>query len=149
MRDSRAMAKHIEDVCAEAVERISILQTTLVRIVRTSTDVVNRRTHPRYELGGSGAASVHGRNVPVTIRDLSRGGAKIIGDIGVHVTNFDLRVHGLNASLRSSVLENRDGTVRVAFTLSADQLEKLTSFLSRLAGNETPITGSAALSEAA
>lgn len=149
MRDSRAMAKHIEDVCAEAVERVSILQTTLVRIVRTSTDVVNRRTHPRYELGSSGAANVYGRNVPVTILDLSRGGAKIIGDIGAHVTNFDLHVRGLNASLRSSVLESRDGTARVAFTLSADHLEKLTSFLSRMAGNETPITGSAALSEAA
>jgi methyl-accepting chemotaxis protein len=71
-------AASMQAMAVEAVEAVQALRGTLVRVVRTATEVVDRRASPRGEAIVACRVRLPGQ-APVTLRltDISRGGALI------------------------------------------------------------------------
>jgi methyl-accepting chemotaxis protein len=71
-------AASMQAMAVEAVEAVQALRGTLVRVVRTATEVVDRRASPRREAIVDCRVRLPGQ-APVTLRltDISRGGALI------------------------------------------------------------------------
>ncbi|HXP97683.1 MAG TPA: methyl-accepting chemotaxis protein, partial [Telmatospirillum sp.] len=73
-----ALLGKISSNVADAVESLS---RTLIHIVRTSTNDVDRRQFPRQESNQQATLSTNNDEQPVVIRDISEGGVGLEGDI--------------------------------------------------------------------
>ena len=98
----------------------------LVRVVRTSTEDVNRRTATRVDIERYGKIEVGGRSRQIVVRNVSERGAVLIDampDIALN-SAVVLTVDGLGASLAGVVARNDAGGTLLNLELT-DALRKL------------------------
>jgi hypothetical protein len=133
VQGAQTMARNVETVCAEASKKVRTLQLNLVKIVRTSSDAVNRREHPRYEMNAAGSIEFGGNVEAVQISDISEGGAKLLGVIDPSARTFALHVPGMDGPLHSRVARYKDGVIHSKFDGSEDEKGRLRSLLQRVA----------------
>lgn len=126
------------------------LQRNVVQVIRTSTEDVDRRMQPRYEMNRSARLVMQGGQPSVVrLLDLSEGGAAIedapaaaVGARGV------LRIDSVGFDLPFSVRHSEstpDGTsIRVAFNLDAGQTTAFAGVPGRLAHYSGKSAGRAA-----
>jgi aerotaxis receptor len=113
-------AADIRDGSAEIAGKVDELRATLVRVVRTSTADVDRRTSTRVEIDRDGAIEAAGRQHKVVIRNLSEVGALIVGalpgaGIGAPVA---LRIDGIALALNGVIARNDESGTLVKFNLT-------------------------------
>ena len=121
-------AAEIRDGSAEIASKVDDLRETLVRVVRTSTADVDRRTSMRADVERRGTIEAGGRSHKVVIRNLSEGGAMIVDAVpGAGVGNpVVLKVDGTALSLGGVVARSdENGTlVKLKLTEAAGKLVK-------------------------
>jgi chromosome segregation ATPase len=115
-------AAEIREGTADIAGKVNDLRAILVRVVRTSTTDVDRRTSSRSDLHRQGTVEINGRSHRVTVRNLSASGAALLDAVdGVMVGNaVVVSVEGLNTSLRGSVARNNAGGMLVKCELTED-----------------------------
>jgi methyl-accepting chemotaxis protein len=115
-------AEEIREGTADIAGKVNDLRAILVRVVRTSTTDVDRRTSVRSDLHRQGTVEINGRSQRVTVRNLSETGVVLLDAIdGVMVGSpVVVSVEGLNASLRGSVARNDAGGMLVKCELTED-----------------------------
>ena len=119
-------AAEIRDGSAEIASKVDGLRETLVRVVRTSTADVDRRTSARVDVERHGTVEIGGRAHKVVIRNLSEGGAMMVGavpDARID-TPVALRIDGLAVSLNGVIARNDESGTLVKFKLT-EAAEKL------------------------
>jgi aerotaxis receptor len=101
-------AAEIRDGSAEIAGKVDDLRATLVRVVRTSTDDVNRRTAARVDVARQGAVEMGGKSHRVEVRNVSESGAVLVDALpGATVGSaVVLTVDGLFSSLAGVVARN-------------------------------------------
>ena len=111
----------VRDTAAQLNGAISDLQHTVTRIVRTSTGGVDRRQSPRSQVDLSCEVTAAQGTMPGRVKDLSAGGASIIGISAMAVGGSgSLRLEGLSMPIRFTV-QSSDwaGATHVSFALDA------------------------------
>ena len=73
-----SQAAHVKEGSGEVAQSIEALRRVLVRVVRTSTGDADRRRLPRYRVDEAGTLAVNGTRQPVTLSNLSLGGAMVL-----------------------------------------------------------------------
>ena len=96
------------DGSAEIASKVDDLRATLVRVVRTSTDDVNRRTAKRVDVNRQGTVEIAGVAHRVLVRNLSESGAVLVDPIpGVAVNSTAVvTVEGLASGLAGVVMRS-------------------------------------------
>ena len=125
-------AAEIRDGSAEIASKVDGLRAMLIRVIRTSTEDVDRRISPRVDIRRPGRLTLQGRSGSVMVRDISVGGAVI--DEALPATPLDtpvtLVIDGIAAEIAGYVSRKDDATTLIRFELS-DQarmmVEKLVS----------------------
>jgi methyl-accepting chemotaxis protein len=91
-----AAVTEMRELAGAVGEQIAELRRVMVRIVRTSSDEVNRRDDERISLDAPAVLLVNGRDLQGTCIDLSRGGARVRSSQPVTAnTDIILRLPGL------------------------------------------------------
>lgn len=118
-------AAEIRDGSAEIARKVDDLRATLVKVIRTSTTDVDRRSNARVDMNAPGTITAASGSFRVTVRDISQGGVLIAGlpssvALGNHVA---LRVDNIPIDLSGTVMRaDRDATlVKLALNENADQ----------------------------
>lgn len=133
-RDATEAGRHSSDIrdgSSDIAKKVDDLRNTLVRVIRTSTTDVNRRLSSRLNLNCPGTLSLHGRAVPVTVRNIAVGGALLEAvpptlSVGAPVT---LAIDGLTSDLTGAVTRVNGSSALVQFTLNDEQSKLLTGML--------------------
>jgi len=114
-------AAEIRDGSAEIAGKVDDLRATLVRVVRTSTDDVNRRTAKRVDVNRQGTVEIGGVAHRVLVRNLSESGAVLIEAIpGVTVNSTAVvTVEGLASGLAGVVMRSDASGVLLNLELTA------------------------------
>ena len=113
-------ASEISDGSAEIASKVADLRATLVRVIRTSTTDVDRRTSSRVDIRCPGLLTIQGRSVRVVVRDLSLGGA-MIDDVLPTVpvdTAITLVIDGISTELTGFIARKSETATLVRFELS-------------------------------
>ena len=145
-----AMASRIGEVSAEAEQTgrhaeavhsntaglasaVGELRHTVIRIVRSSTTEVDRRTSGRLPVGMPCRLDVAGGTYQAQASDLSEGGACLSGGPALGIGDRGtLQLDGVSSALPFTVRDQADGTLHVAFDLTAAQSSALRSVLGRV-----------------
>ena len=113
-------ASEISDGSAEIANKVADLRATLVRVIRTSTTDVDRRTSSRVDIRCPGLLTIQGRSVSVVVRDLSLGGAMI--DEALPNASIDapitLVIDGIAAEMTGFVARKSEAATLIRFELS-------------------------------
>ena len=72
-------ASDIRDGSAEIAHKVDHLRATLVKAIRTSTSGVDRRRSPRVDLKSQGLLKIRGKDVDITVVNLSQQAALVAG----------------------------------------------------------------------
>ena len=115
---------------------VSDLKRAVVRAVRTSTEDVNRRAHPRYpaEIPCRLITEDHG-TMEGRLADVSQGGARLEGTTALpRGVRGVLAVDGGGLRLPATVQGGEDNTIRLVFALDEAQTESWRRFLERFTG---------------
>jgi len=125
-------AAEIRDGSAEIASKVDDLRATLVRVVRTSTEDVNRRTAARVDINRQGTVEIGGAAHRVLVRNLSESGAVLVDAIpGVTVNNpAVLTIEGLASGL-AGVVARCDASGVVLSLQLTDAARKLVETLIR------------------
>ena len=136
--DARATMTAAREVCSAAAgvsDSVRQLRNVLVRAVRTSTEEANRRKSDRHEVDLAGEAVIQGRRQPVTVRNLSEGGARLAGSAdAANGEGGALSLPGLGRDLPVRVVGRADDTISVRFDLREDDRQSYRQFLARTIG---------------
>ncbi|WP_298380795.1 methyl-accepting chemotaxis protein [Azospirillum sp.] len=139
-----ARAVDVRGVAAELSGSIETLRGTLVHVVRTSTQEVDRRRMPRYAVDLPCGLTVNGREVAARARDLSMQGARVTG--GPSLTpgqSGSLRIEGASVTLPFSVLSTHDGALHLRFDLDAAAQRRFEGEFAALTRGARPLTEAA------
>ncbi len=123
-------ASEIRDGSAEIANKVDALRATLVRVIRTSTSDVDRRSSSRINIRRPATLKLQGKSASVMVRELSLGGAIIeeaYPEVAVN-TPLTLVIDGIPTELKGSLARKDDGTTLVKFDLS----EEARKFVSEL-----------------
>jgi methyl-accepting chemotaxis protein len=123
-------ASEIRDGSAEIANKVDALRATLVRVIRTSTSDVDRRSSSRINIRRPATLKLQGKSASVMVRELSLGGAIIeeaYPEVAVN-TPLTLVIDGIPIELKGSLARKDDGTTLVKFDLS----EEARKFVSEL-----------------
>ena len=113
-------ATEIRDGSAEIAGKVDALRSTLVRVIRTSTSDVDRRTSLRLDVRLSATATVQGKSGKVTVRELSLSSAMIgeaFPDAPVD-TPIKLIIEGIAAELTGFIARKDASATLVKLELS-------------------------------
>jgi len=127
--NTRHMADGVNDITSAASEKVRELKTALVKIVRTSSSSVDRRGSARHEIRGPAIVEVDGRASPVTVIDISEGGARVSGEFSGVGKNLTLHSNLFGFPLPAQIVGLSDGVAHIEFQLSPDMQKQ---FLERL-----------------
>lgn len=145
---AETMVRQIDDVSREArqageisqeVDRLSqavgadiaALGRTLVRVVRTSTEEVERRRLPRFVVALSVDVRTPSGSASGVIRNISEGGALIEG-IDARQGRASLVIKGVSGTLDCVVLGLEDGLTHVKFMSTQPQRQELAGLIARI-----------------
>ena len=112
------LADDVKDKAASLAGAVAGLKLTVVRIVRTSTEEVNRRGSPRHAMDRAAEIQIEGKpRVACRTRDISIGGTRIEGDSELHRGQRGvLTIEGVTAPLAFEVTFTDGGTAGLMFT---------------------------------
>lgn len=97
-----------------------MLRGTLVHVVRTSTQGVDRRRLPRYAVDLPCGLTVNGREAAARVQDLSIQGARVTGWPSLASgQSGSLRIDGASTALTFTALSTHDGALYLRFDLAA------------------------------
>ncbi|MGJ4915656.1 cache domain-containing protein [Bradyrhizobium oligotrophicum] len=122
----------IRDGSTVVADKVQRLRTELVRVIRTSTADVDRRLSTRLNINRPGTLQVNGEAIPVTVRNLSLGGA-LLEAVPVRLTmntSVTLAITGMVSDLPGTVTRVGDRTALVQFALNPEQSARLTALVS-------------------
>ncbi len=114
-------------------DAVADLKTTVIRVVRTSTEEVNRRDSIRIALDAPCRIDLGNQSDPAAhLFDVSMGGAKVVTELtAASGTRGVLYVSGVPCGLPMVVQGQDRGAVRVAFELDASAAGSLQAFMER------------------
>lgn len=104
--------KSLSETVGDVDESITRLRTSIIRVVRSASPDVERRTDPRYEVQASGMLVE--KNQKVIVEDLSRGGALLSGEANLREGETG-KLTVANAQLPYKVLAKDSKGVHVQF----------------------------------
>jgi methyl-accepting chemotaxis protein len=116
----------------EIASKIDDLRSTLVRVIRTSTDDVDRRLSSRLELCRAGTLRWQGKPSKVIVRDIALGGAMIddqLADVPLDAP-VTLAVEGIAAELAGIVARKGEGAALIKFNLSEEATRIVAAIIS-------------------
>ena len=129
-----ADATHVHDTATNLANSVSDLKHALVRVVRTSSDDVDRRQAERFGIDLPCHLTIGSELRVARLVDISTGGAAIRdGGTMAPNTRGKLRMAGVGFELPFVARESDDGLLHVAFELEGDMLEKFSAVPERLA----------------
>ena len=126
-------ASEIRDGSAEIASKVDNLRTIIIRVIRTSTADVDRRTFIRLGIGRHGTIEMQGKSYRVVVRDLSEVGAMIgesIPDAGID-SQVVLSVDGIAAKLKGFVARKDPNATLLTFDLSEDAAKVIRDLATR------------------
>ena len=124
-------ARRVDEVCSEVAEQVRSLHTTLIRIVRTCSAEIDRRSEERVALAQEPAEiDIKGRTYKVVVNDVSIGGAQLQGKIGFEGERVSLRVRGLPEPISGRIIDQTDDRTHLKFDSDKATTERLQRFLS-------------------
>jgi methyl-accepting chemotaxis protein len=124
----------VHDTAANLANSVSDLKHALVRVVRTSSDDVDRRQAQRFGVDLPCHLTIGSELRVARLVDISAGGAAIRdGGTMAPNTRGKLRMAGVGFELPFVARESDDGLLHVAFELEGDMLEKFSAVPERLA----------------
>ncbi|WP_448188986.1 methyl-accepting chemotaxis protein [Azospirillum sp. sgz301742] len=139
-RTTGSVADSVRATAAGVAESIEDLQHVLVRVVRTSTKDADRRRRPRYRVDRAAQVSVDGNRQPVTVRNLSEGGALIDGGAALaEGARGTLSLDGFAQPLAFRTLADGHEGLHVRFELDARAQEAFGAFFRTLVQGRTPL----------
>ena len=136
--EARETGRHAMQVRADSnalASAVADLRRGVVRVVRTSTQDVDRRKSTRYPTELAGRITLeNGADHTVRLVDLSEGGARLADgpDLAVQ-TSGTLHLAGVPFPLPFTVRESGNGMLRLAFTLDAVAAAAFARFPGQLA----------------
>jgi ABC-type transporter Mla subunit MlaD len=113
-------ASQVSAISGEVADSIAQLSEAVVRVVRTSTEDVNRRRSPRYRIDRAGRVRHGGRELALTVRNCSLGGALLGGPVDrVNVGDrVELLIEGFGPPLPGIVRAAGPDRLHLKFELS-------------------------------
>ena len=113
-------ASDIRDGSADIASKIDRLRSTLVCVIRTSTDDVDRRKTPRIIINRPGLLKIKGRTLDVQVRNISKGGAQFNApSVALDVdTTASLQIDGIATELVGVIGRSDSQTVMLRFETS-------------------------------
>lgn len=113
-------AAEIRDGSSEIASKVDSLRSVLVRVIRTSTSDVDRRSVPRIEIDRKGSMEAGRARYVVLVRDISVGGALIQAELPPTMlgATVGLNVDGLGPRFDGSVVRIDGDSVSIKFSLS-------------------------------
>ncbi|MFD1625260.1 methyl-accepting chemotaxis protein [Azospirillum griseum] len=131
-------ASSVGDIAANVSGGIDALRGTLVRVVRTATQDVDRRRQPRFAVPVG--ARVDGIAQPVHVRNLSVGGATLRVEPGQSLPGSGLlRLDGVAVALPFTTLEQGGGEAHLRFTLTGADADAFRDAFQRLTAGLSPL----------
>jgi aerotaxis receptor len=120
----------VRQVAAEVSISIQTFRDTVVRVVRTSSEDVNRRRQTRFRIDAGGKIYIGSGSAASLVRDLSEGGAMLVDAPNLKPGMLTyLKLEGLGFDLPFRVLSSHDNRVRGTFEIDAAAVETLSRFL--------------------
>jgi methyl-accepting chemotaxis protein len=120
----------LHQISSGVLESIQELRATLVRVVRTSTSDVNRRTFSRFAVGWQTSASIKGHRQAVEVLDISEGGGLLSGlEPQTPDTRMELVLPGLNEPVIAQVIDTIPRGVRVNFPAEQPRIDHFILYL--------------------
>jgi methyl-accepting chemotaxis protein len=129
---SGELAQHVDEMSKNVSVQVNDLQRLLVRIVRTSSEVVDRRSTQRYKVAVDADITVRTNHIRARLIDFSAGGAMIEGDIGTPGDAMTVRIAGLGVPLRARVLQATPPFTRVQFIADAATSAQIEHFVANV-----------------
>lgn len=118
MREARhagEISSSVDRLSSEVSEAVNSLKETLIRVVRTSSDEVERREHPRYRVEMPVRVRSHTGVTTATLRDISLGGAAVLaGEQGLD-GDIEIHVPGVSKPISAVIQRNSSGIAHVRF----------------------------------
>ncbi len=124
-------AAEMQEGASVIARQVDGLRTSLVRVIRTSTDEVNRRIFARKEVNRPGRLELRGTAHSVLVHEISEGGAKISGlamEIGEDEP-ITLMVDDLAARLSGFASRADGGGIMLRFVLAPTALAAVREFV--------------------
>ena len=125
-----SISREVDSLAQAVGEHIASLSQTLVRVVRTSTEEVDRRRLPRFAVDIPVQVEQMGRNLTGRIQNLSAGGAMIAG-LGLSSGSISLHLRGVG-DIKADVLGLKGSKTHVKFRPDGDQIETLAAYTATL-----------------
>ncbi len=119
--NTRTRAGQVNASSSELDQSIAALRSSVIRVVRTSSEDVNRRRHPRLPATHPCRLTCDGRMITGRLRDLSEGGAAVI-DLSEppRGNSGRLEIDGVHGSIPFSIVASDDDALSVAFAGGAN-----------------------------
>lgn len=125
------LAQKVDKISSNIADQVSELQTLLVKIVRTSSAEVDRRSAPRYELECAGELINGSERHSIQVINVSIGGAMIAGNFGRVGQAVQLRIDWIGFLIRATIVGESASNTNIKFELTNEQSEALTLILDR------------------
>lgn len=126
-RTAGEISDQVDQLSRTVSESVASLSTTLVRVVRTSTDEVERRRKPRFSADLPVQVVSARDSAEGVIRNLSEGGAMIDG-LPSMSGRISLHLQGFSVALPADVLGLKNGLTHVKFRPDSHQTQAITEF---------------------
>lgn len=138
-------ADDVRKLSTDVASGVNDLRETLVRVVRTSTNEVDRRQSQRYRIEKPVRLKFAGKTLEVALMNCSGGGALIAEVIeGLGTGQYlELAIPGIDMTLPGTVRQVGSDRTHVKFDLSEDASGKLDAQLRRIGVPEAPLSKSA------
>lgn len=130
-RHAGEISREVDRLSQAVVDDIASLSKTLVRVVRTSTDEVERRQLPRFAVALPVEVRTAAGTVRGMIRNISEGGALIEG-VDARQGRVTLVLSGVSGALEGVILDHQDGLAHIKFMSSLPQRQSLVQLIARL-----------------
>lgn len=118
-------AQQADSVSSEVADHVRALHTTLVRIVRTCSAEIDRRSHERVAYEGSVEIVMGGRTLRSELSNLSEGGARFAGKIGKLGERLTLRIRDVAVPIEAQIVGHSDDGTHVSFRADAATAARL------------------------
>jgi methyl-accepting chemotaxis protein len=138
-------ADDVRKLSTDVASGVNDLRETLVRVVRTSTNEVDRRQSPRYRIEQPVRLKFAGKDLEVALMNCSGGGAliaEVIEGLGAG-QRLDLAIPGIDMKLPGTVRQVGSDRTHVKFDLTEEASRKLDAHLRRIGVPEAPLAKSA------
>ncbi|MGD0108013.1 MAG: PilZ domain-containing protein, partial [Rhodopila sp.] len=131
--DTGRRAADVRDNATSLNEEMQEMRHFMIRVVRTSTSEVDRRAHQRFEADLPCRLTVAGRVYEARVRDLSDGGASLLG-VPPHPldTPGKLDIEGVGMAMPIVVRRSEDDSLQVTFVSDAATAARIEGALARL-----------------